>query len=168
MKLKHIAHIFILFLICSGASGASLSGKYSTDTPLKTDKQKKVFSTLFDIELWSKSYPEKYDQDLTIRIIFASRFDNSDVIDFIVDESQEIHGFSKAQLNRLSNSLSKSITCDPKSGLILDLNYIPQQGVVVTCGDAENPITIPDGPLSFFLLDVFLHPNSEYKNLSQK
>lgn len=166
MKQLRAIKALVFCIFATNATGASLFDMYGATEPLGVDKQKKVFSTLFDIELWARSFPEKYDQDLTIRIKFASRFDNSDVIEFLSEEAQEIHDFSNAQLKDLKKSMSKGITCNPKAGTILDLNYIPRKGIQITCQGMQSSELIPDGPHSFYLLDVFLHPESEYENLS--
>lgn len=166
MKLKRIIHAIAALSVCAGVSAENLSARYNTSEPLGTDVQKRIFSKLYDIELWSSSYPEKYDQDLTIRVVFSTRIPNTDVIEFLAEESQEIHDFSKTQLVELSTSMSRSITCDTKAGLTVDLNYIPKKGIIVTCDGVLNPVPIPDGPHAFFLLDVFLHSESEYTKLS--
>ncbi|WP_282145874.1 hypothetical protein [Alteromonas stellipolaris] len=143
----------------------SITDKYDNESPIATDVQKKIFSKLFDVELWSKTYPKSYNQDITIRIVFASQFDKSDAVEFISEEAQEIHNFSDSQLKLLSSSLSKAIDCSISANTTLDFNYIPKQGVFTFCNDNVSPNVIPDGPHAYYFLDVFLHSKSEYTNL---
>ena len=166
MKLVLLCCAILLAFFPPSAYSLSLSEKYQIAKPLATDKQKRVFSTLFDVELWSAGFPKAYDKDMTIRIVFASRFDNEQIVSFLVDEAEELHDFSKAQYATLKNSLSRSLTCSSRAGTVLDLNYQPGLGIFVTCKGNTHSVPLADGPLSFYLLDVFLHPDSEFENLS--
>ena len=163
--LSYLPLLISMMIIPVQANSLNLSDKYEQSAPLATDVQKKVFSTLFEIELWGKSYPKQYDQDFTINIIFHSQFDQSDVVDFIAEESQEIHNYSKDQYNAFVSVLTDAIACTPKPKSHMSFNYIPKTGIQVSC--EQQLKTIPDGPLSFYLLDVFLHPSSEYENLKK-
>ena len=155
----------LAFLFTMQAHSLNLQEKYKQSVPLATDVQKRVFSTLFDIELWGKQYPKQYDQDFTINIIFHSQFNSSNVVNFIAEESYEIHQYSQDQHKAFVSVLTKAITCNPKPNSQMQFNYIPQMGLQVSC--EQNVNNIPDGPLSFYLLDVFLHPSSEYKHLKK-
>ena len=164
---------YLTVFLCSIAmfptmSMGSVTDKYGIASPLATDTQKRIFSRIFDIELWSQSYPESYDQDLTIRIIFATRVSRSNVIDFMVEEAQEIHGFTDVQMEQMAKTVAKSIECDPRADSVMDFNYQPGVGIEVTCDGNKSEVALADGPYSEFLLDIFLHEKSEYPGLSKK
>lgn len=166
MKKHYVAGLLMALTFIPAVGMADVVEKYGTDSPLATDSQKRIFSKLFDIELWSDSYPEAYDQDLTIRIIFATRVGKSNAVDFIVEEAQEIHGFSNSQMDALADALSNSVMCEPKADSIIDFNYIPTKGIEVTCNGVTSNVPVADGPYSSFLLDVFLHEKSEFTKLA--
>lgn len=167
MKLRNLLAIVPFIFAANANSSESVVSKYNIDSPLKTDVQKKIFSKLFDIELWSDSYPKKYDQDLTIRLRFATRVDESRAVEFLADEAEEIHDFSSAQYDAFSLSLAKAIDCDLAANVTLDLNYIPNQGIFSFCDGKASAKVLADGPYAYYLLDVFLHPKTEYTNLIQ-
>lgn len=167
MKLLKLLATLPIVLAANASSNESIVSKYGIDSPLATDVQKKIFSKLFDIELWSNSYPQKYDQDLTIRLRFATRVDESRAVEFLADEAEEIHDFSSAQYDKFALSLSESIDCDLAANVTLDLNYVPNQGIFSFCDGKASSKVLADGPLAYYLLDVFLHPETEYTNLTQ-
>jgi len=104
-----------------------------------------LFSKIFDIELWSDSYPQQYDQDITIRIRLAARVDKSDIIEFILDEAGEIHKISRTDTAAMLDSLDDAITCLPTANTVLDFNFIPGTGVEVSCnGGTSAPDNLTD------------------------
>lgn len=167
MKLSRLATMLAIPLFVSSLTHAGLQEKYNTDGPLAVDVQKRIFSKIFDVELWSGSYPTSYDQDITIRIKLATAVDVSDITEFMADEARDIHGFSKAQMNDFAKSVGKSINCVPTPDTIMDFNYVPGSGVIVTCDEVVSNVIVADGLYTTYLLDIFLHEKSEYSKLAR-
>ncbi len=133
-------------------------------TLLGQDVQRRAFSTIFTVELWAERSVLRYDQEVRLDIRFNTAVDGADIAEFLAEEAQEIHELSAEEATLLERRLAGALGCDFTSGSSLQIHFRPQDGVQLRCNGArESKLEL--GSMSFYLLDVFLHPNTEYSGL---
>ena len=155
----------ILAVIAMGfGSWANASTTPSQLVLLGQDAQRRAFSTVFTVDLRAERPVVRYDQPIQLDIRFNTIVDRSDVAEFLAEEAQEIHDLSPDTSQRLEETIVGALGCDFRSGSMLQIHFKPGEGALLRCDEGTESL-VTYGPMSFYLLDVFLHPETEFSGL---